>query len=112
MQGEYAVAELLPQEYLKGLRVLRSGLLLGTVKKDRFEPSQALAMALKIDDVAHPLDLSLDDANVMRYLKGETLSVDCGKDWVLVGVDGHPLGWAKGAGTLLKNKYLKGWRYL
>ena len=112
MQGEYAVAELLPQEYLKGLRVLRSGLLLGTVKKDRFEPSQALAMALKIDDVAHPLDLVLDDANVMRYLKGETLSGDHGKDWVLVGVDGHPLGWAKGAGTLLKNKYLKGWRYL
>ena len=112
MQGEYAVAEILPQGYLKGLRVLRSGLLLGTVKKDRFEPSQAFAMALKMKDAAHVLDLPADGDTVMRYLKGETLSGDFRKDWFLVGVDGHPLGWGKGADTLLKNKYLKGWRYL
>ena len=112
MQGEYAVAELLPQERLKGLRILRSGLLLGTLKKDRFEPSQALAMALQMSDAVHALDLTADSDMAMRYLKGETLSGDFGKDWFLVGVDGHPLGWGKGADTLLKNKYLKGWRYL
>lgn len=32
---------------LKGIRVLRSGLLMGELKKNRFEPSQALAMNLK-----------------------------------------------------------------
>ena len=35
---------------IKGLRFLRSGLLLGTLTKDRFEPSQALAMCLKKEE--------------------------------------------------------------
>ena len=41
----YYMPENLPM--LKGVRFLRSGLLLGEVKKNRFEPSQALAMCLK-----------------------------------------------------------------
>ena len=32
---------------LKGLKFLRHGLFLGELKKNRFEPSQSLAMALK-----------------------------------------------------------------
>ena len=32
---------------MKGIRFLRTGLLLGELKKNRFEPSQALAMNLK-----------------------------------------------------------------
>lgn len=41
----YYMPEDLPA--LKGVRFLRSGLLLGELKKKRFEPSQALAMYLK-----------------------------------------------------------------
>ena len=41
----YLLPEGLPD--LSGLRILRSGLLLGEIKKNRFEPSQALACALK-----------------------------------------------------------------
>ena len=33
------------------------------------------------------------------------------KGWVLVGVDGYPLGWAKYTGSSLKNKYYPGWRW-
>jgi len=33
------------------------------------------------------------------------------KGWVLVCVDGYPLGWAKYTGTSLKNKYYPGWRW-
>ena len=61
---------------LKGLRFLRTGLLLGELKKKRFEPSQAFAMTLKKDDYEKIVDLPLEDDRVSRYLKGETLDVD------------------------------------
>lgn len=101
---------------LKGLRILRSGLLLGEYRKGRFEPSQALAMALQAGQYAHCVNLPVSDERVIRYLKGETIEVEdltdkSLKGWQLVCVDNYPLGWAKGNGTSLKNKYLAGWRW-
>ena len=60
---------------LKGIRFLRTGLLLGELKKKRFEPSQALAMNLKKEEYAFTIDFSSQDDRVIRYLKGETLDV-------------------------------------
>lgn len=103
---------LLPQELpdLSGLRLLRQGLLLGEEKKGRFEPSQALAMALKKEE--YPWTYSLEEEDVIRYLKCETIESD--KDfsgrYILVCAGDYPLGWAKYSGGRLKNKYLPGWR--
>lgn len=99
---------------LKGLRIMRSGLLLGEMKKGRFEPSQALACALHMDEYDNVLNLSADDINVIRYLKCETIDIpDSVKDgYVLVCCDGYPLGWGKVAAGKFKNKYLPGWRLL
>lgn len=101
---------------LKGIRFLRSGLLLGEVKKNRFEPSQALAMCLKKDEYSKILDFELSDDRVVKYLKGETLDVEDKvsvkeKGWYLVCVDGYPLGFGKLNQQTLKNKYLPGWRW-
>ena len=101
---------------IKGLRFLRSGLLLGTLTKDRFEPSQAFAMVLKKDQYKAVIDLSSIDHRVIRYLKGETIEVDDlplrrQKGWQLVCVDGFPLGWGKLVNGSLRNKYLPGWRW-
>lgn len=109
----YYMPEDLPD--LRGIRFLRTGLLLGELKKKRFEPSQALAMYLNMDEYAHSLNLSAEDERISRYLKGETVDVDDlvsakDKGWRLVCVDGFPLGWGKLAGGSLKNKYLPGWR--
>ncbi len=100
------------------LRYLRTGLFLGTCKKKRFEPSQALAMALREEDFVSSVSFSRDDERVIRYLKGETLdifdkldTIKRTKGWQLVCVDGYPLGWAKLAGSSLKNKYYAGWRW-
>lgn len=60
---------------LKGIRCLRTGLLLGEVLKGRFEPSQALAMALKPEEYPCVLTLSPADERSIRYLKGETLQL-------------------------------------
>lgn len=98
---------------LKGLRILRSGLLLGECRKNRFEPSQALAMTLKKEEFGNCLDLSRDDVRVIKYLKGETIEADEPmKGWVLICVDGYPLGFGKASGTTIKNKYLAGWRWM
>lgn len=111
----YYMPENLPM--LKGVRFLRSGLLLGEVKKNRFEPSQALAMCLKKEEYPRILDLPVSDDRVIKYLKGETLDVEDitsrkEKGWYLVCVDGYPLGFGKLANQTLKNKYLPGWRWM
>ena len=95
------------------LRYLRTGLYLGNLKKDRFEPSQAFAMTLKKEDYDNVLDLSIKDDRVLRYLKGETISLDLSgiKGYCLVLVDGFPLGFGKINGQTLKNKYNPGWRW-
>ena len=104
---------------LAGLRVARSGWYLGEIKKDRFEPSHALALGLSTDDVL--VAAELDEEKCKRYLKGESLSLDSeelmtgktdgsyNKAWVLVCIDGFPLGWGRWVNVRLKNKYPQGW---
>ncbi len=99
---------------LRGLRILRTGCYLGEIRKTRFEPSQALAMALKKEDWPLVIDLPAGDSRVFRYLKGETpdLGETEGPDgWYLFCVDGFPLGWCKRAGGAWRNKYYSGWRW-
>lgn len=102
-------------EHARNLRFLRTGLLLGEMKKGRFEPAQAFAMALKAEEFKQKVCWEKSDERVIRYLKGETISLkeEEGqiKGWCLVCVDGFPLGFAKGTGSTLKNKYYPGWRW-
>jgi len=91
---------------LSGIRVMRSGLYLGDFKTKRFEPSQGFAMTLKKDDAKYTVDFSLDNPDLIRYLKGESFAVDSNDGWNLVCVDGFPLGWGKVQRGRMKNKYL------
>ncbi len=114
LRGEYLclVPKGIPD--ISGLRIMRTGLLLGEVRKDRFEPSQALAMALKAIEYDNVYSLSHDDEDVIKYLKCETIEAryDVPDGWVLVCVDDLPLGWAKAQRNTLKNKLLPGWRMM
>ena len=71
-------------------------------------------MSLSADEYDNVLSLPADDERVIRYLKGETIeysdSEDLKKGWVLIAVDGFPLGFGKAANGQIKNKYLPGWR--
>ena len=94
-----------------GLRVLRPGLQIGTMKKGRFEPSHALAMALRPEDVLRCLDLPAEGREAAAYLRGETLPCDASwKGWILVAANGVSMGWGKASGGVLKNHYPKGLR--
>ncbi len=66
---------LLPPEMISfdRLRVLRPGLHLGTLKKNRFEPSHALALALRAGDVNVTRNFAADSGFAAAYLKGEAL---------------------------------------
>lgn len=99
---------------LKGLRILREGLLLGEMKKQRFEPSQALANALKASEYDRCIRLSAEDPNVIRYLKCEAIEPEGSYQdgWYLVCVEDYPLGWMKIVKNNFKNKYLPGWRWI
>ena len=109
-------AFLLPEScpQLRGLRVVRSGLYLGECLKKRFEPSQALAMALKPSEYKRSISFSAEDIRVDKYLRGETIDIDDidKKGWTLFCVDGFPLGWGKCNRGRLKNKYNPNWRKL
>lgn len=113
----YSLPKALWQYSIRGLRFLRTGLYLGEVEKNRFTPSQALAMNLKKGDFETAVDFVSSDSRVIRYLKGETLDVDellektPGTGWCLVCVDGYPLGWGKLVNGQLRNKYYPGWRW-
>ena len=92
---------------IRGVKVMRPGLELGEVKKDRFEPAHALALWL--DSCATTQDFAWDSAEVRAYMHGETVPTTQ-NGWCLVTVDGFSIGWGKGDGKVLKNHYPKGLR--
>ena len=110
---------------IDGIKVLRAGLWLGTLKKDRFEPSHALALALKPDETVNMVDITPERA--AAFIEGMPLSYEqdntddkksemnkassglC-RGWVLVCCRGITLGWGKAVGDTIKNHYPKGLR--
>ncbi len=84
-------AFLLPENCpdFKGLRVVHYGIYLGDCLKKRFEPSQALAMALKPEEDKRSGSFKAEDICVEKYLRGETVDIeDAGLNgWTLFCVD-------------------------
>ena len=92
---------------LRGLKVLRPGLELGIVKKDRFEPAHALALWMK--DCKNVLSFDPDSREIGTYMHGDVIPTEK-TGWCLVKVGSFSLGWGKGDGRILKNHYPKGLR--
>ena len=104
-QSLYWAPEELPE--LGRLKVMRPGLELGELKKDRFEPAHALALWLST--AARICPLPADSRELAAYMHGETLPSEI-RGWCLVLADEYSMGWAKGDGMWLKNHYPKGLR--
>lgn len=108
---------------LDRLKVVRAGWYIGEAKRQRFVPSQALAMGLRPSETVRSLDLDpTDDEESSRYLRGETMfvaedriNIRAGTDakakgYVLICLKGRPIGWGKYEGGMLKNELSPGWR--
>lgn len=93
---------------VRGLRVLRCGLHLGSVRGRIFQPDHAWAMAAHGPDFPR---IPLDAEEAARYQRGEALPASDGlRGWVLPSYGGLCLGWAKASDGQLKNHYPKGLR--
>ncbi len=101
---------------IKGLKVQRAGLHIGELKKQRFEPSHSLALALKLNDAKNVVKLTCDNPQTIGFFNGQSVmlsdeqTAECKKGWALVCVDGYPAGWGKVNGAQVKNHYPKGLR--
>lgn len=104
---------LLPQGLpdISKIRIARNGLHLGTFKKKRFEPSFALGLALKSEEVQRRVEISEEE--FIQYVAGQTIAVskDLPNGWYQVVIAGNGLGFAKIVSGTLKNAFPKGLRF-
>jgi NOL1/NOP2/sun family putative RNA methylase len=108
---------------LDGLKVIRAGLPVAQLHKDRLEPAHALSHWFARGWAGVPaLDLESNDPRVAAFLHGELLELESetvsefsgaqaaqggASGWLLVRSDGLGLGWGKRVGTRIKNHYPK-----
>ena len=104
-QNLFWAPEALPD--LRGLKVLRPGLELGTAKKGRFEPAHALALWLR--KCSSMVSFDPDSPEIKAYLHGDVIPTNR-QGWCLVCAGPYSIGWGKGDRIQLKNHYPKGLR--
>lgn len=105
----YSFDNSLPE--LKGIRIIRPGLHLGTVKKNRFEPSYALALALHGSEVKNKLIIS--EESWKKYVHGDTIQCDkkLAKGWYQLICNEQPIAFGKVVNGTVKNFFPKGLRF-
>lgn len=96
---------------LSALKIARNGLHLGTFKKNRFEPSFALGLALRTDEVKQTV--TIDESDFAGYVAGQTVTLPktLPTGWYQLVVAGNGLGFVKVVGSVIKNYYPKGLRF-
>lgn len=93
---------------VRGLRVLRAGLHLGSVRGKLFLPDHAWAVSFIPPDMPR---VPLTEEQARRYQAGETIPVEESlRGYVLPTLHGLPLGWGKVSDGVMKNHYPKGLR--
>lgn len=98
---------------IKGLSVVRAGVLLGEMKRNRFEPHHSAFMAAEKSDCRNAVDFPVDSPEIKSFLHGEEIKVDSSiKGYTAVCVEGMTTGFGKVSNGNLKNKYPKGLRTL
>ncbi len=104
----YQMGEHLPD--LNGLKLIRPGWWLGSISKGRFTPSHSMAMGISANYARQVLTLQSGDRRLIAYLAGESFPDPGENGWVLVTVEGYPVGWGKRVQNVLKNFYPHGLR--
>jgi NOL1/NOP2/fmu family ribosome biogenesis protein len=110
LYGDHLYETPLDLPNLDKCKVAQPGRYLGEIRKGRFLPSHAWAMALQPSSVKQIQSYHNSDAELYRFLQGETIPTNHNA-WTLVTVDGYSLGWGKGTGGILKNHYPKWLRF-
>lgn len=94
---------------LDALRLHKNGLHLGAFRKNRFEPSFALSLAVKNIDTLPQIELAPSDWQA--YVAGETFPHPGHQGFVLLNFNGLIVGLGKQVQGTVKNFYPKGLRF-
>ena len=107
---------ILPKNFnfdIKGLSVLRAGVILGEILKNRIEPHHSAYTSANKEDCRKAVDFEVNSNEIKAFLHGEEISVpDDVKGFTAVCVNGMTTGFGKASNGRLKNKYPKGLRIL
>ena len=107
----FVIPENLPD--MKGLNILRKGVLLGEIKKNRIEPHHHAFTSAKYEDCLRAVDFDLNSEKIKRFLHGEEINIESEiRGYTAVCVNGITAGFGKASNYRLKNKYPKGLRTL
>lgn len=104
----YLVPENMP--LVKG-DILRYGLFVGEIRKNRFEPAHSLFTAFTVKP-KNVLNLELSDPAILQFLKGMEIFKEGENGYTAVAVSGAVLGFGKRTNGRITNKYPKGLRLL
>lgn len=115
-QGDLSIA--VPQDIRRevaamrdSLNVLHAGVELATVMGRKLVPHHALAMSLaRAEDAFSTCEV--DYPTALRYLRGECITIDAPRGYVLIACDGAILGFANNLGNRANNLYPKPLRIL
>ena len=91
----------------KGIFVLKYGTILGKIENDRLIPNHNVFVSYG-NLFKQKLEYSLNDEDVQKYLKGESLEVDTNiKGYAVICVEGYALGGVKISNNRANNLYPK-----
>ena len=88
-----------------GLHVLRPGWWVASQRHGKVNPNHALATALRPEAAQDVCELAAEDPLVEQFLRGSFWEDNGPAGFVLVTVDGFPLGWAKRGEGRLRSRY-------
>jgi 16S rRNA C967 or C1407 C5-methylase (RsmB/RsmF family)/NOL1/NOP2/fmu family ribosome biogenesis protein len=105
----------LPEGYLElaqfiqhHTRILKMGTRLGQQVGKTFVPDHEWALAQQLT-IPYPV-VEVDASHAIKYLKGDTFTVDAPTGWVSLTHEGLRLGWIKNLGNRMNNYYPKEYR--
>lgn len=93
---------------LDKIRILRQGIECGEMVKNRFEPHHAFYLA-SVNQNYFKQSYELKADEIKKYLHGDVLEAEL-KGYTAILYQGVGIGFAKGDGRILKNKFPKGLR--
>ncbi len=98
-------------DMLAACNLMQAGVTLGTIKGKNCVPAHSLALSTALNREAFPV-VELDYAGAISYLRGEAITVDAPRGYVIVAFNGTPLGWVNNLGNRANNMYPKPLRIL
>ncbi|MBQ7205042.1 MAG: rRNA cytosine-C5-methyltransferase [Muribaculaceae bacterium] len=115
-QGDLLIA--VPQDIRRevaalrsSLNVLHAGVELASIMGRKTVPHHALAMSTERAADAFPV-CAVDYMSALRYLRGESITVDAPRGYILIAHEGAILGFANNLGNRANNLYPKSQRIL